>query len=326
MAERRFLMLDTRWLGDFLAIAETRSFTKASEARNVSQSGLSRRIQSLEHWAGAALIDRNAVPLELTEAGRDLLPIATMIVNGLAQLRHKIADRSNTDSKLLRLTAPHLLSTTFFPDWLPHISQLGSTSEIVVVSQNLSGCFEALDRGDVHFIVCVADIERTAFKRIPEQLRVDPEMIVKVGEDRLIAVSAPNEDGGPRFQLATKGVPLLQYSPECSLGWAVDDALLSRPDLDVRIRSTNPFADGLRLMVSGGVGVAWLPESLIARDLQAGSLVRSGDSGFDIPLDVLLIRPAHRLTKQGEQIWQRINDGAGGALPTRNLHIVGATA
>jgi DNA-binding transcriptional LysR family regulator len=317
-------MLDTRWLEDFLAIANTRSFKRAAEIRNVSQSGLSRRVQSLEQWAGTGLVDRNAVPLELTEAGRDLLPVATMVLSGLAQLRHKIADRVNQDKKLLRLTAPHILSATFFPDWLPRVSQIGGGSEIVVVSQNLLGCFEALDRGDVHFIVCLADKDRTTFKRIPEALRVDPEMIAKVGEDRLIAVSVPKSDGSPRYRLATPGTPLLQYTPECSLGWPVENILLNRPELAPRRLATNPFADGLRLMVANGVGVAWLPESLIARELQAGSMVRAGDPDLDVPMEVLVIRPVHRLSDYGERIWQSLSEGAqlGGKVAPPQLHLI----
>ena len=317
-------MLDTRWLEDFLVIASTRSFKKAAEIRNVSQSGLSRRVQSLEQWAGTALVDRNAVPLELTEAGRDLLPVATMVVTGLAQLRHKIADRTNRDKKLLRLTAPHILSTTFFPDWLPRISQIGGGSEVVVVSQNLLNCFEALDRGDVHFIVCLVDTERSTLKRIPEALRVDPEMIAKVGADRLIPVCVPNPDGSPRYRLTTPGTPLLQYTPECSLGWPVEDILLSRPELDLRRLTTNPFADGLRLMVANGVGVAWLPESLITRELTAGSMVRAGATDLDVPLDVLVIRPSHRLSTNGERVWLSLSEGGqqDGKIGPPQLHVI----
>lgn len=317
-------MLDTRWLEDFLAIANTRSFKRAAEVRNVSQSGLSRRIQSLEQWAGTVLVDRNAVPLELTEAGRDLLPVATAVITGLAQVRHKIANRISQDKKLLRLTAPHILSTTFFPEWLPRISQIGGGSEIVVVSQNLLNCFEALDRGDAHFIVCLADKERTTLRRIPEALRVDPEMIAKVGEDRLVAVSIPNSDGSPRYRLGTPGVPLLQYTPECSLGWPVEDILLNRPELQLRRLTTNPFADGLRLMVANGVGVAWLPASLITRELQAGSMVRAGAPDLDVELDVLVVRPLYQLSDHGERIWQSVSEGTqlGGKVAPPQLHLI----
>jgi DNA-binding transcriptional LysR family regulator len=247
-----------------------------------------------------------------------------MVVSGLAQLRHKIADRVSQDKKLLRLTAPHILSTTFFPDWLPRISQIGGGSEIVVVSQNLLGCFEALDRGDVHFIVCLADKDRMTFKRIPEALRVDPEMIAKVGEDRLIAVSVPKSDGAPRYRLDRPGTPLLQYTPECSLGWPVENILVNRPELALRRLATNPFADGLRLMVANGVGVAWLPESLVTRELQDGSMVRAGSPDLDVPMDVLLIRPVHRLSDYGERIWQSLSEGAplGGKIAPPQLHLI----
>jgi len=317
-------MLDSRWLEDFLAIATTRSFKKAAEARNVSQPGLSRRVQSLEQWAGAALVDRNAVPLELTEAGRDLLPVATMVVSSLAQLRHKIAERSNKDKKLLRLTAPHILSATFFPDWLPRISQIGGGAEIVVVSQNLLNCFEALDRGDVHFVVCLVDPERTTFKRISEPLRADPDMIAKVGEDRLIPVCIPNSDGTPRYRMTTPDTPLLQYTPECSLGWPVEDLLLTRPELNLRRLATNPFADGLRLMVMNGLGLAWLPESLVVRELASRTLVRAGATDLDVVLDVLVIRAAHRLNDSGEKIWQNLSEGGqqGGQIGLPQLHLV----
>ena len=317
-------MLDTRWLEDFVAIANTRSFKKAAEQRNVSQSGLSRRVQSLEQWAGTALIDRNAVPLELTDAGRDLLEVATGVVSELAHVKHKFANRANQEKKLLRLTAPHILSATFFPDWLPRISQLGGGADIVVVSQNLLGCFEALDRGDAQFIVCLADRERRTFERIPEPLRVDPQMVVRVGADRLIPTSSPDRSGAPRFALAARDTPFLQYTPECSLGWPVEEMLSAHPQLSLRRIATNPFADGLRLMVSNGVGTAWLPESLVARDLQAGNLVRSGDASFDVPLDVLVVRPSYRLTHAGERIWQSLSEGSQPAtgLGPPQLHVV----
>lgn len=318
-------MLDIRWLEDFLAVANTRSFTKAADVGNVTQSGLSRRVQSLEHWAGTALIDRAAVPLGLTEAGKDFYPVATSVVHSLTQIRQQLADRARHEARTVKFTAPHLLSTTFFPDWLPRISQIGGNTDIVVVSQNLLDCFQALDRADVNFIVCLADRERSMMRRIPEQFRVDGEMIVKVGEEKLVPVSAPATNGTPRHPIGTAHTALLQYTPECSLGWAVEDLLRVRSDVHARVVSTNPFADGLRLMVSGGLGAAWLPQSLIQRELQSGSIVRAAQVSFDIPLDVVVIRPTYRLGAHAERIWKRISEGAQSgdqAVVTPRLNVV----
>ena len=47
-----------------------RSFSKAAEARGISQPAVSQAIQQLEDRLGLTLIDRSKRPLELTSAGR----------------------------------------------------------------------------------------------------------------------------------------------------------------------------------------------------------------------------------------------------------------
>ena len=54
--------MDTRWFQDFVTLAEVQNFTRAADMRNVSQAAFSRRIQALEQWLGAKLIDRAAFP------------------------------------------------------------------------------------------------------------------------------------------------------------------------------------------------------------------------------------------------------------------------
>ena len=76
--------MEIRWLQDFLAVAETGNFTRAAEQRNASQAAFSRRIQQLEAWVGAALIDRSIIPTRLTPAG--VLPAADE--NDLLQREH----------------------------------------------------------------------------------------------------------------------------------------------------------------------------------------------------------------------------------------------
>ena len=59
--------MEINWLHDFIAVATTRSFSRAAEQRNCSQPALSRRIQALELWTGAALLDRGS------DAGADVV-------------------------------------------------------------------------------------------------------------------------------------------------------------------------------------------------------------------------------------------------------------
>jgi DNA-binding transcriptional LysR family regulator len=73
--------METKWLEDFLCLAEKRSFSLAAQVRHVTQSALSRRIRALEEWAGVELIDRSCHPLRLTVAGQLFLEQARLLLN-----------------------------------------------------------------------------------------------------------------------------------------------------------------------------------------------------------------------------------------------------
>ncbi|WP_277902645.1 LysR family transcriptional regulator, partial [Enterococcus lactis] len=58
----------------FLKTVELKSFTKAAEALNYSQSGISRMINDLEDEWGVTLLERNRTGLRLTSDGINIYP------------------------------------------------------------------------------------------------------------------------------------------------------------------------------------------------------------------------------------------------------------
>jgi len=48
--------MNLRWLEDFLAVCETRSFTEAAHRRFLTQSALSKHMQALEIWWGVGTL------------------------------------------------------------------------------------------------------------------------------------------------------------------------------------------------------------------------------------------------------------------------------
>ena len=64
----------------FVEVAKTSNFRAAAHALHVSQPALSRTIRIVEELAGARLFDRDTRHVELTPAGRELLPIALRIL------------------------------------------------------------------------------------------------------------------------------------------------------------------------------------------------------------------------------------------------------
>ncbi len=61
--------MEFRHLKYFIAVAEEKNFTRASERLFIAQPPLSRAIQQLEEELGVALLERDSRPLKLTEAG-----------------------------------------------------------------------------------------------------------------------------------------------------------------------------------------------------------------------------------------------------------------
>ena len=51
--------MDIMWLEDFIKLADEGNFSRAAEARNLTQPAFSRRIRALEDWVGATLVDRD---------------------------------------------------------------------------------------------------------------------------------------------------------------------------------------------------------------------------------------------------------------------------
>jgi DNA-binding transcriptional LysR family regulator len=48
--------MNLSWLHDFLALAETGNFSRAADARHMTQPAFSRRIRALEDWLGVACL------------------------------------------------------------------------------------------------------------------------------------------------------------------------------------------------------------------------------------------------------------------------------
>ena len=90
--------MDTKWLEDFVSLAETRSFSRSAQLRHVTQSAFSRRIQSLEAWAGADLVDRSSYPTTLTPAGEVLHAKALDLLQSLQSAKTEMKEDHDKQS------------------------------------------------------------------------------------------------------------------------------------------------------------------------------------------------------------------------------------
>ncbi|GGF16998.1 LysR family transcriptional regulator [Aliidongia dinghuensis] len=299
--------MDLAWLEDFLALVDSGNFSRAAEARHMTQPAFSRRIQALEAWVGVALFERAGQPVALTEAGRRFRPAADELLRRLLQAREEARDADGLIAATLRFAATHALSTTFFPAWLRRLDAEATAGAIRLMSDSLARCERLMLAGEAQFLLChhhdaaPSGLDRQGFRA------------VTVGTDVLLPVSAPDAAGRPRFPLGGlplgaggAAVPYLAYSDESGLGRIVRAVEApGRPRLHDPV-VTSHLAGVLTALARDGRGVAWLPRSLIADDLAAGLLVPAGDPDWTIPVEIRLTRPRALLSAAAERFWSLI--------------------
>ena len=83
--------MELRQLSHFLAVADERHFTRAAARVHLTQSSLSSSVRALERELGSDLFVRSTRQVELTEAGRALLPAARRAVVAAEDGRDAVA-------------------------------------------------------------------------------------------------------------------------------------------------------------------------------------------------------------------------------------------
>jgi DNA-binding transcriptional LysR family regulator len=141
--------MDIRQLKYFVAVADARNFTRASELLHIAQPPLSRQIQLLEEELGVQLILRNSRPLRLTEAGRTFYEQALQIINRLDQL--KAATRQIGLNQQRTLSIGFVASTLYggLPMLVRKLRQHYPDVDIQLVELSSQQQFAALNSGRI---------------------------------------------------------------------------------------------------------------------------------------------------------------------------------
>jgi DNA-binding transcriptional LysR family regulator len=287
------------WLEDYLALAETLNFSRAAEARHVTQPAFSRRIRALEDWIGAALFSRTTHGVALTPAGEHFHNQAEVLTRALHQLRRDTLEVSGRGARLLSIAATHALSFTFFPKWVRSNERVLALGNLNLISDSMQACEQMMLRGDAQFLLCHYHQDMSS------RLETGQFKSIVVGADTLVPLSTPGRNGAPRWPLhGGELVKYLAYSTQSGLGRIVA-ARWGAKDRGFALETvfTSHLAATLLSMARAGDGVAWLPRTLAEEDISAGLLVEAGNPQFEIPIEIRLFRPVARQGDVAESVW-----------------------
>lgn len=295
----RHYQMELIWFEDYLALAESLNFSRAAEARHVTQPAFSRRIRALEGWIGADLFTRTTHGVALTRAGEHFHDQAQILTRALHQLRRDTLEVSGDDARLLSIAATHALSFTFFPKWVRSNERILALGNLNLISDSMQACEQMMLRGEAQFLLC------HYHKSMSSQIASSQFKSIVVGTDTLVPLSAPDKNGIPRWRLrGGKSVKYLAYSAQSGLGRIVDARWGTKdPAFTLDTIFTSRLAATLLSMTRAGDGVAWLPRTLAEEDISAGLLIEAGDPDLEIPIEIRLFRSIARQSNATESVW-----------------------
>jgi DNA-binding transcriptional LysR family regulator len=141
--------ISTKQLKGFALAAQFGSFTKAAEQLHVTQAGLSAIIRALEVQLGARLFDRTTRTLVLTEAGRNLLPVATRTLAELEAAATQVLGITSRRQRILRVGATPLVASRLLPAACAALHRQDPGVTIQVVEIQRDAIQEQVLRGDL---------------------------------------------------------------------------------------------------------------------------------------------------------------------------------
>ncbi|MBL8382283.1 MAG: LysR family transcriptional regulator [Burkholderiales bacterium] len=299
--------MESKWLEDFVALVETRSFSRAAALRHVTQPAFSRRIRSLEAWLGVDLIDRTTYPTRLTAAGEVFHGQALEMLDAIAGSRAQLRGQRAAAAGEIDFAAPHTLSLTFLPRWLTGVQEDFGPVRCRLIAANVHDAVMRLVDGGCDLLLCYHH------PRQPVQLDAARYDMLVLGRERLAPYARCDRAGTPRWVLpGTRAapVPYLAYGHNAYLGRMVE---LIQADAGNRLcldrRYETDMAEGLKMMALAGHGVAFLPGSAVAAEVRARKLASAG-ADFAIDMEIRLYRERPAPGRAGKEaaraLWEHL--------------------
>ena len=258
--------MDLRWLEDVLILLEEGNLTRAAERRGITQPAFSRRVRAVEAWLGTNILDRHTNRVEIRPGIRESEAELRALVLRLQELRSQICLGIGAPRRVA-FAAQHALTLSIFTDILKLVNDMIEPLTYRLRTANRVDCISMCLRGDADVLLCY-DAEEDA----PLPFDVSFERFVW-STDRMVPVVG----GKLLYSVDTtgklpNGAPLIAYPGTSYFGQLIEQSVpgwaVARQQFNTVCESA--FSAGLREMVLRSVGMAWVPMSLIWRDIEAG--------------------------------------------------------
>ncbi len=256
----------------FIAVADTRSFSKGGELVSLAQSTVSQHIRALEDELGARLFDRSLTQVHLTEAGQLFYSHAIKISRQCAEAQEEIKRFQGLEQATLRVGASTIPAAYLIPDLL------GS------FKARWPGVRLELQQGDSQEVIKLLQENLVEIAVVGGKYNEDDFCFKELLQDRIILVGRSAETGSTISVEELKNLPLIIRETGSGTRQATDSALkkaaLDTSNLNVVAQLGS--SEAVRRSVLSGSGYAFISKIAIAPELADRTLKEILVEGVEI--------------------------------------------
>jgi LysR family transcriptional regulator, transcriptional activator of the cysJI operon len=263
----------------FCDLAETKSFTKAAQINEVTQSAVSQQISALERLFKALLIERSKKKFRLTREGQVLYDHSKQVIATYDALKGKLQEIKDIISGTLRVATIYSIGLHDLPPYLKKFLQAYPTVNVHVEYRRANQVYD-----DV--LGNIVDLGLVAFPTRDSKLEICP-----LRKEPLVLICHPQHPLAKTKSLRLKainGQKFISFEPDIPTRKALDKILKEH---GVHVQHVMEFdnIETVKRAVEIDAGIAIVPQGTVVQEVAKHTLaqVALDDGEFCRPLAAL---------------------------------------
>ncbi|CBL45195.1 Transcriptional regulator, LysR family [gamma proteobacterium HdN1] len=251
--------VDIHELRAFEAVARLGSFSIAAESLHITQPAMSKRISTLEASLGLKLFDRLGRNVQLTEAGRALLPRSRRILAEVEECRRSLSNLQEVVSGRLSLGTSHHVGLHRLPSILRAYAATYPLVQLDLQFIDSEDAFAKIMQGDLE--IGIITLPSSAPGRFAIQPIWQDELRFVVGNEHALA----NVEQVSIAELAAHNAVL---PGENTFTRRIIERRFHDAGVSTHISLSTNYLETIRMMVSVGLGWSVLPSTMINEEVK----------------------------------------------------------
>jgi DNA-binding transcriptional LysR family regulator len=294
--------MDYQHLETFLRAAENLSFSEAAKQLHITQPTISRHIKLLETELGVELFDRGAAKLQLTEAGRSLLPWARKLIQDSNELQEMASSLQSGVGGHLRIACSTTAGKYILPQLAARFCRRHPGVRVSILACTPERAIPELMEGDAN--LAVVSFEPTD-DGLDRQVFIEDLITLIVPANHPLAFRRAIEPE----ELLSEGIIIRESTSGTRRVMLTELAKfdISLDDLNIFLEIGN--AEAIVRTVAAGYGVSFVSTLASACPLDRGNVLDIEVRGLNLRRTIYMVRNRLEASNRAQEaFWSFVHD------------------